>query len=1006
MHFFTLQPRSALFQLDDAFISQFIGQQPQWGAIGYVTFKRTYSRSLVPADDGTYEVGDRIVELASRAGLHDTEEFWLTMVRVIEGMYQIQQRHCSMLGLRWDAQKAQESAQEAYQRAWDGKWLPPGRGLWMMGAPGLAKVGGAALLNCSFVSTKDIDVDFARPFTFMMDMSMLGVGVGFDCRGVGRRTVVEPQVSSAVFSVEDSREGWAAVLQHVLRAYVGEEPLTMSRDYSRVRAAGARIKGFGGVSAGPEPLIQLIERDIPTILGRNLGLPITSTSIVDVMNCIGRCVVSGNVRRSAQIALGDMHDAEFRGLKNPESQQEFLNAYRWASNNTVMPHIGDDYDDVGLQTATNGEPGYLWLENAHNYARMNGVVDTADRRVLGVNPCFAGSTLIGVADGRGAVALETLAAEGRDVPVYSVNPADGKVEIKWGRNPRITGEKQQLVAVELDDGTVLQVTPNHKFLLNDGTTTTAAELQPGSSLPRFKKDLAAVSKKDPEAEYLRVYRETRNMWQGRKTFEHRVVAQWSQEQSATDLRTKMVDNNLVAVKTCEECHTEFEVPWRARERAYCQHTCSQKARNKISTRLPNLLKAKEETQREVLHSQIQVFKDLEQSLQRIPMKKEWTAECKARGVPSRTRTKGTTTNPYAIADYAELQQRAETHNHRVVSVKKVEGEHTVYNITVDDFHTVAVVTAFDATKLTCDGVFTPQCGEQQLESDEGCNLGETFPARHDSAEDFKRTLKFAYLYCKTVTLIPIHDETTNAIQMRNRRIGLSQSGIITAMSKFGRRAYLKEFCDKGYDYVRHLDDIYSEWLCVPRSVRVTTVKPSGTVSLLFGVAPGIHYPHAEFYIRRMRIAATSALAAALKACGYRHEPAQTDPHGTLVFEFPVREEFFSKGESDVSMWEQLENAADLQRYWSDNAVSITVKFKPDTEGHDIPLALSIFESRLKSVSFLPEVGHGYVQAPYEATTEEDWIQRVIEVHTPFGASASIKKDKSDMYCDSDRCVVL
>lgn len=684
MHFFTLQPRSALFQLDDAFISQFIGQQPQWGAIGYVTFKRTYSRSLVPADDGTYEVGDRIVELASRAGLHDTEEFWLTMVRVIEGMYQIQQRHCSMLGLRWDAQKAQESAQEAYQRAWDGKWLPPGRGLWMMGAPGLAKVGGAALLNCAFTSTKDIDVDFARPFTFMMDMSMLGVGVGFDCRGAGRRNIVEPQVSAAVFSVEDSREGWAAVLRHVLRAYAGEEPLTMSRDYSRVRAAGTRIKGFGGVSAGPEPLIQLIERDIPTILGRNIGQPITSTSIVDVMNCIGRCVVSGNVRRSAQIALGDMHDAEFRGLKNPESQQEFLNAYRWASNNTVMPHIGDDYDDVGLQTATNGEPGYLWLENAHNYARMNGVVDTADRRVLGVNPC----------------------------------------------------------------------------------------------------------------------------------------------------------------------------------------------------------------------------------------------------------------------------------------------------------------------------------GEQQLESDEGCNLGETFPARHDSAEDFKRTLKFAYLYCKTVTLIPIHDETTNAIQMRNRRIGLSQSGIITAMSKFGRRAYLKEFCDKGYDYVRHLDDIYSEWLCVPRSVRVTTVKPSGTVSLLFGVAPGIHYPHAEFYIRRMRIAATSALAAALKACGYRHEPAQTDPHGTLVFEFPVREEFFSKGESDVSMWEQLENAADLQRYWSDNAVSITVKFKPDTEGHDIPLALSIFESRLKSVSFLPEVGHGYVQAPYEATTEEDWIQRVIEVHTPFGASASIKKDKSDMYCDSDRCVVL
>src|SRR5690606_41780939 len=68
------------------------------------------------------------------------------------------------------------------------------------------------------------------------------------------------------------------------------------------------------------------------------------------------------------------------------------------------------------------------------------------------------------------------------------------------------------------------------------------------------------------------------------------------------------------------------------------------------------------------------------------------------------------------------------------------------------------------------------CAEQALEGYECCTLVETYLNRHESLEDYRRTPKVAYLYAKTVTLLPTHWERTNAIMQRNRRIGRSEMG--------------------------------------------------------------------------------------------------------------------------------------------------------------------------------------------------------------------------------------
>lgn len=676
------------FALSNSFLAQFEGQQPNWGPVGYFTYKRTYARTL---QDGS------------------TEEFWQTCKRVVEGVYNVQKQHCKHMGLPWDDRKAQSSAQEMFTRMWEFKFLPPGRGLWTMGTDIIATKGGAALNNCGFVTTANLDIDFADPFCFLMDMSMLGVGVGSDTKGAGTVTIVPPKVGGT-FVVEDSREGWSALLRTVLNAHVGIGVLPRVIDYSQVRPEGAPIKGFGGIASGPEPLKKMIDQIISLLTVEEPTL-ITSSMIVDIHNMVGACVVAGGVRRTAEIMFGEVDDSDFRNLKDPSELNAWsaelfelenegsvadnlrarveelkalinnhpLRTHRWASNNSIFGYVGMDYSEVAKSLATNGEPGIIWLDAMRSFGRMKDAPDNKDYRAAGCNPC----------------------------------------------------------------------------------------------------------------------------------------------------------------------------------------------------------------------------------------------------------------------------------------------------------------------------------AEQTLEDRELCCLVETFPANHETAQDYMVTLKYAYLYAKTVTLIPTHDEKTNRIMMRNRRIGCSQSGIQQAITKFGRRAFFNDFCDAGYNRIQQLDLSYSEWLCIPKSIKTTSVKPSGTVSLLPGSTAGIHHAHSEYYIRNITVQKFSPLVQACVAAGYPVEDYVYDSSSKVV-SFPVKEENFAAAKADVSIWQQFKDAADMQTYWADNQVSITVTFAQE-EADQIKLCLESFEDKLKSISLLPLSDHGYAQAPYIQITKEEYEEMSSKIK-PLVLNFNTH-EAEDKFCDGDACEI-
>jgi adenosylcobalamin-dependent ribonucleoside-triphosphate reductase len=612
------------------------------------------------------------------------ERWWETVKRVVEGTYAMQKNWIDSHQLGWNAWQAQRSAQEMYDRIFNMKFLPPGRGLWAMGTPITEKKGlYAALNNCAFVSTGTIKDDYSKAFCFLMDASMLGVGVGFDVKGAGEIIIkgINRDRNEEIYMIPDTREGWVESLRLLLESYFHGLP-HVEFDYNQIRPAGEPIKGFGGVSSGHEPLKE-VHGEIRNVLEDNTGEPISVTTIVDIMNLIGKCVVAGNVRRTAEIVFGDPFDDEYLDLKNYDVNPH-RDQYGWTSNNSIFAELGMDYTDVCKRIVDNGEPGFAWLENMRTFSRMQNGGDNKDHRVAGGNPCL----------------------------------------------------------------------------------------------------------------------------------------------------------------------------------------------------------------------------------------------------------------------------------------------------------------------------------EQSLESYELCCLVETFPHNHEDLEDYKRTLKYAYLYAKTVTLGKTHWPETNRVMLRNRRIGCSVSGVAQFITNNGLDT-LRNWLEDGYDVIQEWDKQYSDWFAVPKSIKTTSVKPSGTVSLLVGATPGMHYPESRFYIRRIRLSNQSELIEPLKKAGYNVEPAFGSEDTTTVVEVPVDMGEGIRTADELSIWEQFSLAAFLQRHWADNQVSCTATFNPETEADELPHVLNYFQYRLKGISLLPRHPLGaYKQMPYEAIDEKTYHFEVEKLGRLSFVGVEGEEAEIDKFCNNDVCEII
>jgi ribonucleoside-triphosphate reductase len=667
------------FRLSNTFLENYKTKTPPFGfrdaagnSVGELVFFRTYSRLK---DDGT------------------KERWWEVCERVINGMFTIQRDHCKANRLPWDNRKAQRSAQEAYDRLFDLKWSPPGRGLWLMGTPMVMKEkDSTGLQNCAFVSTADMTHDDPGEIAaFLMEASMLGVGVGFDVFGAEKGfKIYAPgaygitrDIKTETVVIPDTRQGWADSTRRLINSYLCPDLPALRFDYSEIRPEGTPIATFGGTAAGPEPLRTLHDQIRNIFVGRS-GQALTELDIMDIMNMVGVCVVSGNVRRSAELALGRATDKAFVTAKD-YSQHAYREPWGFMSNNSVMVEVGQDLSNLVESIALNGEPGVVWMDVTRSHGRLNDAPNNKDWRAAGYNPC----------------------------------------------------------------------------------------------------------------------------------------------------------------------------------------------------------------------------------------------------------------------------------------------------------------------------------AEQSLESWECCTLVETFLNRHETLEDYKRTLKFAFLYAKTVTLMPTKWERTNAIMQRNRRVGTGASGIANFVDNRSM-SDLRTWLDTGYGVVRKYDATYSEWLCVRESIKLTTVKPSGTVSILAGESPGVHWsPGGEYFARGIVFGSDDPMVTKLKEAGYTVEQSAYNPNSVFI-QFHIHSGA-KRSEKEVSIFEKANLAALSQAYWSDNSVSCTLSFDPETEAEHVGTILNMYDGQFKTISFLPMTDSGYEQMPYQESTFTEWLDNQMTLFpvdlTPLYDGVGSLDAQGEAYCTTDACEI-
>lgn len=339
-----------------------------WSTVGYLTFKRTYARKLNERDPDS-----------------PTEEFTDTVNRVLSACET--QLKCGF---------TEEESFRLANYLLELKGSVAGRFWWQLGTGTVGRLGLASLQNCAFTV---VDHPIA-PFTWAMDMLALGSGVGYNIQKehVDKLPAVREWFKAptrvddggADFIIPDSREGWVRFLAKTLKAaFLSErkEKGTFTYSTQAIRGKGTPIKGFGGTASGPEELCWGIDQ-ISKILMRRSGKKIRPIDALDIMNIIGFIIVAGNVRRSAQIAIGDPDDVEY--LLSKRWDMGTIPKWRAMSNNSVVcddirdlhEYFWDGYDGKG-------EPfGLINLKLSRKVGRL-GETEYPDPEVMGYNPLKA-----------------------------------------------------------------------------------------------------------------------------------------------------------------------------------------------------------------------------------------------------------------------------------------------------------------------------------------------------------------------------------------------------------------------------------------------------------------------------------------------------------------------------------------------------------------------------------------------------------------------------------------
>lgn len=945
----------------------------------------------------------------SRRKSNGVQEQWVdTCRRVVEGAISIRKNWYLMHGLKWDEYYWTKEAVDLFFYIYTLKLLPPGRGLWAQNTNYVYSHGSMALNNCGASVVRNDS--FAEDMGWIMDALMCGTGIGlriftndFLRSLLYKASVFKKNSNKINVTIEDSREGWVNSVIILLKSYKWcREPYKeVIFDYDKIRELGKPIKGFGGTASGPTPLILLHNRICSFMINFIKGECNSVRTFSDIANSIGACIIAGNVRRSAEVILGDINDSVFLNLKNynlnPEREE-----IGWMSNNTVCLEETSDFlklDNIVESICNNGEPGILNVKNLQKYERYN-IIGRPDKANM-CNPCLSKDTPILVKN-KGLIKIKDLSIEDliwskegwtkvlaiydnglKDVYKYTTN--SGTIYLTINHKILQNGIKTQIHEASSIDNLLGGFDDNIK--INSQDIMDGLILGDGASLKQGVTNYLYIGKKDQD--YFR---------SSVKHLIHNCVrlskGVYRVDSTITRVELSRIDKRIIPLRFFNATKDTIAGFLKGLFTANGDISNDGKVGLRAVSRL--LLE-----QVQIMLSSIGISSLMYFDFAHEVYFKSKKYLCKK---SYKLRITKDIDKFYSIIGFLQNYKNEKLalivkNKHKSINVKTIfkikniafYAKERVYDITVSNkTHTFWAA-----------GFNVANCGEVGLENKELCNLMELFPVRAKSKKEWLRMCELGTMYATSVSLLPTHDEQTNAVIARNRRIGISICGVSDWFDKWGAFKIVR-FMRDGYSHIKETAKFYNEQAGVPIPIRITTVKPSGTVSQLAGVSPGMHFPIHKYAIRRMRISEMSPALTILQRAGIPIED-EVYNKGTKVIEYPIYTGT-TRPVSEVSAWEQFSLLALLQREWSDNMVSCTINFK-ESEKLDLLRMLAHFIPLIKSVSLLPTRDNVYPQMPYEGISEDEYSKRVSCLKKIDWSDFEGSDGKENKYCSNDSCEI-
>ena len=710
-------------------------------------------------------------------------------------------------------------------------------------------------------------------------------------------TVLGQLSACFVLPVKDSLESIFTAVKNM--ALIEKSGGGVGFDFSRLRPKGDMVKSTKGVASGPVSFMGVFDSATEVIKagGKRRGammgaLRADHPDIVEFITSKQKPGVLSNFNISVAVTDDFMKKLEEDGeywLINPRNKEKVRKL-----------KAKDVWKLMAKSAWGSGDPGVIFIDeiNRHNPISEVG-------RIEATNPCLTGDTLVAVADGRNFVKIETLAKEGKDVPVYTWSGK--KMTVRMGRNPRLTKKNTEVHRIYLDDNSFFDATSEHKLMLRDGSYKKVKDLKRNDALmPFWKIQYGAPNKRSM---YWHVHQN-----QGiRHIAEHKLIMKYKlgrelreaevvHHKDFNSLNNSWENLELMTESEHEKLHGE-----RIKGKNNPYHQMSEDWKLKFASHPTDSNpmwgeKHCEETKRKIGRKTHERFKNMsKKELEEFSEKIKESMKKKVRqriSQKAKERWKGhriISACPVCGKRFEHLKSRkrvccshacankyrAQLKNHKVVRVGRL-GRRNVYNLTVDEFHNFAIIgknyiSGRGNRKLS--GITVSNCGEQPLLPYESCNLGSVNLSRmvEDGKVNWKKlgeTVRNAVRFLDDVidaNRFPLKEieEMTKA----NRKIGFGVMGFADMLIKLGvpydseealalAEKIMKFVTDESREKSVELGEergsfpnfdksVWKDKYHGMRNATITTIAPTGSISIIAGCSSGIEPLFAISFIRKV-----------------------------------------------------------------------------------------------------------------------------------------------------------